>query len=141
MLNDNWKTVIASKENLRDVIVTFIENYDLLENYYETSESGLLDDSTYVHVDTVIEERMALEEEIETLKEKIEELNEERKELYLENDELRDENDRLKDENDELKRKDVTPSTRKLKKKSVKKVKLDVTQFKDVVEDDDYLPF
>lgn len=64
-----WKTIIHSERNMRDAMQYLMDDYERLLEFYQTHnlDDGL-DDSTWVHVDAVREEREELEQEIETLK-------------------------------------------------------------------------
>lgn len=77
-----WKTVIHSERNMREAMQYLMDDYERLLEFYQTHnlDDGI-DDSTWVHVDVVREEREELEEEIaklsrenEKLKQRIEEL-------------------------------------------------------------------
>ena len=65
--NEYWKTVIHSEENMADAIRHFVDDYITLVNYWRENEEKWEDDSTWVHVDCVREEREELESRIQQL--------------------------------------------------------------------------
>lgn len=77
-----WKTIIHSERNMRDAMQYLMDDYERLLEFYQTHnlDDGF-DDSTWVHVDAVKEEREELEQEIEKLKKENEKLKQELEEL------------------------------------------------------------
>ena len=65
--NEYWKTVIHSEENMADAMRHFVDDYITLVNYWRENEEKWEDDSTWVHVDCVREEREELESRIQQL--------------------------------------------------------------------------
>ena len=65
--NEYWKTVLHSEENMADAMRHFVDDYITLVNYWRENEEKWEDDSTWVHVDCVREEREELESRIQQL--------------------------------------------------------------------------
>lgn len=79
--NEYWKTVIHSEENMADAMRNFVDDYITLVNYWRENEEKWEDDSTWVHVDCVREEREELESRIQQLEYALELRDEEYNEL------------------------------------------------------------
>lgn len=77
-----WKTTIHSERNMREAMQYLMDDYERLLEFYQTHnlDDGL-DDSTWVHVDAVREEREKLKQRLETLKKENAELKQRLEEL------------------------------------------------------------
>lgn len=127
MINETWKTVIFSEENMRDSMMYLMDDYIKLVRFYEEHKDGI-DDATWVHVDVAKEEREELESEVTRLENALDKRNEEYLELY-------DMYKAVLKANEDLRRGD------KPKKKLLKtrKPTININEFKG--QDDDDLPF
>lgn len=123
MIRENWKTVIHSEENMRDAMNHLVDDYLKLVEFWREHESDV-DDTTWVHVDAVKEEREELESKIQYLELALDNRNNEYLDLHAKYKQLLKENKALRE-------------GEKPKKKLVKPRKLTIP-----VEDDiDDLPF
>lgn len=75
-MKQNWKTVIASTENMRDAICELLDEYSFLEDYYNNSDEDYMESSDcWVHVDAVKMEQAEMRKEIDSLRRELNKVN------------------------------------------------------------------
>lgn len=71
-MKQNWKTVIASTENMRDAICELLDEYSFLEDYYNNSDEDYMESSDcWVHVEAVKMEQAEMREKINSLEDEL----------------------------------------------------------------------
>lgn len=131
-VKEHWKGYVSKPQDLVDIMQQFVDDYEVCKEVYDVNECGI-DDATWVHVDSVKEERDELESKIQQLEDALHNRNVEYNELYAKFRELEREHHNLQCEHREVLRG---------KKKPIKKLgkkKLDIKGFANI--DDDDLPF
>lgn len=80
-VKENWKSYVSKPSDIVDIIRYFVDDYEECKEIYDVNECGI-DDATWVHVDSVKEERDELESKIQHLEEALHNRNNEYNELY-----------------------------------------------------------
>ena len=117
-VQENWKQYITKPQDIVDMLQHFVDDYEVCKEVYDIDENGV-DDATWVHVDSVKEERDELESKIQHLEDALHNRNCEYNELYTKFRELEKDFHNLQCEHREVLRGGKKP-VKKLGKKKPK---------------------